>query len=216
MLTLSAGIRVPIKDVVFGSSTVKPDSATPTRMPQNVRRRHITEAQPDLHNAEISKRLGEYWKSSMTEDEKKPFIEEAEKLRQLHLQEYPNYKYKPKKKTHPLKTLTIILLVSKPKAIKRKNVDKLPANKPKKLIIAKNGNMARLSSVETCASSLSPGCPITPASSGHCSGSPASVNWHDDYSTHPQQTAVMEAVFSTAPCPVPSTDKPPAPLAITA
>lgn len=121
MLTLSAGIRVPIKDVVFGSSTVKPDSATPytdatkckkvvghVKRPMNafmvwsqIRRRHITEAQPDLHNAEISKRLGEYWKSSMTEDEKKPFIEEAEKLRQLHLQEYPNYKYKPKKKTAP-------------------------------------------------------------------------------------------------------------------
>jgi len=81
--------------------------------------------------------------------------------------------------------IEIYYISGKPKAIKRKNVDKLPANKPKKLIIAKNGNMARLSSVETCASSLSPGCPITPASSGHCSGSPASVNWHDDYSYAP-------------------------------
>lgn len=60
-------------------------------------RRKIVENQPDIHNAEISKRLGREWKEMM-DYEKLPYIQEAEKLRTLHLQEYPGYKYQPKKK----------------------------------------------------------------------------------------------------------------------
>ena len=61
-------------------------------------RRKIVEKQPDIHNAEISKRLGREWKE-MNDYQKMPYIQEAEKLRDLHLQEYPGYKYQPKKKT---------------------------------------------------------------------------------------------------------------------
>merc|ERR1719242_1140259 len=60
-------------------------------------RKKIIEVQPDIHNAEISKRLGKQWKE-LKEHEKEPYIQEAEKLRLLHLQEYPGYKYQPKKK----------------------------------------------------------------------------------------------------------------------
>ena len=60
-------------------------------------RRQIVEAQPDIHNAEISKRLGREWKE-MREAAKLPYIQEAERLRDLHLREYPGYKYQPKKK----------------------------------------------------------------------------------------------------------------------
>ena len=60
-------------------------------------RRKIVENQPDIHNAEISKRLGREWKE-MRDSQKLPFIEEADRLRNLHLQEYPGYKYQPKKK----------------------------------------------------------------------------------------------------------------------
>ncbi|XP_059611856.1 putative transcription factor SOX-14 isoform X2 [Phlebotomus argentipes] len=62
-----------------------------------IERRKITEVTPDMHNAEISKNLGARWKA-LSDEEKKPYIEEAERLRKLHLQEYPNYKYRPKKK----------------------------------------------------------------------------------------------------------------------
>jgi hypothetical protein len=37
------------------------------------------------------------WKA-LTEEQKQPFIDEAERLRRLHSQEYPDYKYRPKKK----------------------------------------------------------------------------------------------------------------------
>lgn len=52
-----------------------------------------------MHNAVISKYLGSKWKS-LSAIEKQPFIEEAERLRQFHSKEYPDYKYRPKKKQH--------------------------------------------------------------------------------------------------------------------
>lgn len=63
-----------------------------------IERRKICEQQPDMHNAEISKRLGRRWKT-LNDEERQPFIDEAERLRQLHMQEYPDYKYRPRKKT---------------------------------------------------------------------------------------------------------------------
>ncbi|EFX90214.1 hypothetical protein DAPPUDRAFT_39527, partial [Daphnia pulex] len=62
-----------------------------------IERRKICEIQPDMHNAEISKRLGKRWKT-LSEEERQPYIAEAERLRQLHMQEYPDYKYRPRKK----------------------------------------------------------------------------------------------------------------------
>ena len=50
-----------------------------------------------MHNAEISLRLGKRWKM-MNDKDKPPYIDEAERLRMLHMQEYPDYKYRPRKK----------------------------------------------------------------------------------------------------------------------
>jgi len=61
------------------------------------RRREIIAQNPDSHNAEISKNLGKKWKT-LTEEERAPYRAEAEKLRLLHQMEYPDYKYRPKKR----------------------------------------------------------------------------------------------------------------------
>merc|ERR1719331_2333695 len=60
-------------------------------------RRKIIGVTPDKHNAEISKELGRRWKL-LPDAKRKPYIEEAEGLRILHQKEFPDYKYKPKKK----------------------------------------------------------------------------------------------------------------------
>ena len=60
-------------------------------------RRKTIEVTPDKHNAQISQELGRRWKS-LPEGAKQPYIAEAERLRILHQKEYPDYKYKPKKK----------------------------------------------------------------------------------------------------------------------
>nr|KAG5692949.1 hypothetical protein BaRGS_031527 [Batillaria attramentaria] len=62
-------------------------------------RRIINERTPGMHNAEISKRLGKKWRT-LTAEEKQPFIEESERLRQLHMKEFPDYKYQPSKRTN--------------------------------------------------------------------------------------------------------------------
>ncbi|EDW61195.2 putative transcription factor SOX-14 [Drosophila virilis] len=105
-------------DLVFGSALVPVNSSTPysdatqtkkhspghIKRPMNafmvwsqMERRKICEKTPDLHNAEISKELGRRWQL-LAKDDKQPYIIEAEKLRKLHMIEYPNYKYRPQKK----------------------------------------------------------------------------------------------------------------------
>lgn len=104
-------------DGSFGSLKVATDSVTPytdaTRCKRNsnhikrpmnafmvwsqIERRKICEQQPEIHNAEISKRLGKRWKM-LSEEERAPFVKEADRLRLLHLKQYPDYKYRPRKK----------------------------------------------------------------------------------------------------------------------
>eukprot|EP00111_Clytia_hemisphaerica_P003563 TCONS_00010183-protein len=61
------------------------------------KRKKMSQINPRMHNSEISKILGAEWKR-MTEQEKGPYIEEAKRLQTQHSIEYPNYKYKPRRR----------------------------------------------------------------------------------------------------------------------
>ena len=76
-------------------------------------RRRLGHQYPSLHNAELSKTLGKLWRSAevgldtecqcfyfriLKEEEKKPFMVEAERLRQLHKRQHPDYKYQPRRR----------------------------------------------------------------------------------------------------------------------
>ena len=62
-----------------------------------VERRKISQANPTMHNSDISKRLGNAWKS-MPEQEKKKYVEESKRLRSEHMVNHPDYKYKPRRR----------------------------------------------------------------------------------------------------------------------
>ncbi|XP_076439921.1 uncharacterized protein LOC143279701 [Babylonia areolata] len=60
-------------------------------------RGHLMAGQPDLHNARISKHLGDVWRLCPT-TVKEPYIAHANWLKELHRQEHPDYKYRPRKR----------------------------------------------------------------------------------------------------------------------
>ena len=117
--SLSPGLQ---DDAVGGKSSVKrPMNAF--MLWSKEKRREISKVDPGLHNAQISKILGEEWKR-LGRKEKEPYVEESKKLMQQHKVEHPDYHYKPRqnKLTKALKELSSL---SSPLAIPRDLASKI-------------------------------------------------------------------------------------------
>ena len=63
----------------------------------SIKRKIHSQANPKLHNSEISKRLGAEWKL-MDEKEKEPFVKKSKELQEQHSRDHPGYKYKPRRR----------------------------------------------------------------------------------------------------------------------
>jgi len=81
-----------------------PTSQTHIKRPMNPfilwsseKRKEIAKENPKLHNTEISKQLGEEWKT-LPQEERQKFIDRSNQLREEHKKRYPNYKYCSRKK----------------------------------------------------------------------------------------------------------------------
>ncbi|CAH0557654.1 unnamed protein product [Brassicogethes aeneus] len=93
---------------------------------------------PKKHVQEVSKMLSAKWKS-LPPSEKKIYIDEAERLKQLHMETYPDYKFCPKRKNK----------VSNPTLLKEGSAEKIKEDHQNKLPIHPGYVQPHIQNMET-------------------------------------------------------------------
>lgn len=80
------------------------------------KRCEILKKHPGINNAVVSKTLGAAWKN-LSEEDKKPYIYEAQRLAEQHRGDHPEYKYRPRRKKSRSKVMRSVDDVSPTKPV---------------------------------------------------------------------------------------------------
>ena len=129
------------------------------------KRKQYAAINPRMHNSEISKRLGAEWKM-LSQDEKEPFVAEAKRLQAIHIQEHPDYKYKPKRrKPKSLQKKELSGPMFSPYSTPMMAVDKFPTNQLPQTIahstaLSADPMYSKINGATAFHHSVSPGYPV--------------------------------------------------------
>ncbi|KFQ13999.1 Transcription factor SOX-30, partial [Leptosomus discolor] len=109
--TKNVPFTVPPSDAGMPDAPFSKDKRGRVKRPMNafmvwarIHRPGLAKANPTASNTDISVQLGLEW-SKLTEEQKKPYYDEAQKIKQRHNEEFPDWVYQPrqgKKKQFPL------------------------------------------------------------------------------------------------------------------
>ncbi|RNA08988.1 transcription factor SOX-8 [Brachionus plicatilis] len=125
-------------------------------------RKTISQNSQPLPSNQLSKTLGDMW-NRLTYEQKLPFIEEANRLKQEHSRQNPGYKYQPKRK--PKKTLrTVGQVVKQESGIANLKSLNLPPDRQNK----EHHDLSFGSSSNQCASSWPSNASYYPNYSSSC------------------------------------------------
>ncbi|XP_069755148.1 transcription factor SOX-30-like isoform X3 [Narcine bancroftii] len=100
--TINVPLTVPPTEAEINDMPPSKDRSGHIKRPMNafmvwarIHRPSLAKANPNANNAEISVQLGLEW-NKLTEEQKKPYYDEAQKIKEKHREEFPGWVYQPR------------------------------------------------------------------------------------------------------------------------